>query len=267
MFKYIALFFIIVVCFALPIVVLALLKKQTGGKVWSATFWGAVGFVVLQLIIRIPLLQTARVQFYLAKAPVLLQYFLLAFTAGLFETAGRLLIFKLPLRKRTSYEDGLAAGIGHGWSEAAIIVGINNVLNATALILFQIGGSSLVAKYLPISATGAQGLIQTLNATPVSHFWAAGFERLFTMCAHAAFSLLLFYFIQKKQTIRGFLFVLGLHTALDFFGVLLANTGNMFVTELFIAVFGSLCVVFCIKAKRMFKQPPTYNRYTQKYIL
>lgn len=266
MFKYIALFFNILVSLILPAIILAILKKHSGKKVWTAAFWGAVGFVVLQLFIRIPLLQTARVQFYLAKMPVLLQYFSLAFTAGLFETVGRLLIFKLPLHKRTTYEDGLSAGIGHGWSEAAILVGINNILNTAALVLFQIGGSSLVAKWLPISAADAQTLVYTLNATPVSQFWAAGFERLFTMCAHTAFSLLLFYFMQRKQTIRGFFFVLGLHTMLDFFGVLLASKCGLLVTELFIAVFGSACALFCYKAKSLFKQPLTYQRYSQKYI-
>ena len=251
--RYIALAFILLVCFVLPPVFLAFSKKNTGQEVWTAAFFGAIGFVVTQLLIRIPILSTVYVVQFLSSLPPLFRYFALALTAGLFETTGRLLVFLIPLNRRSSYEDGLSAGIGHGWVEAAILVGLNNIFNLLTLILYQAGGAVLVAKYLPFSEIEAANLALVLQNTPTSLFWASGFERLFAIIAHTAFSLLLFYFIRNKSALSGFFIVVGLHTVLDFVSILISAYVGILATEIFIAAFGVGCLVFCIKAKPLFK--------------
>ena len=83
----------------------ALRHKKQG--IWSAWLLGAAGFVVTQVLIRIPILnglsQNAGFLTFVQAHPVLYG-FSLAFTAGLFELAGRYAVARiLKKNSRKSY--------------------------------------------------------------------------------------------------------------------------------------------------------------------
>lgn len=235
--------FLFFICFFLPFAVLLFLKKKTGAPLLASVFFGAAGFVVTQLFIRIPLLSNSRISFRLGLLPTLLYAFLLAFSAALFETTGRFCVLQWPLRRRSSYVQGLAAGIGHGWVEAAVLVGAGNVVNFLALLGYDRGGSALVAKWLGISPVAAQQMVAALKAVPVSQIFMAGAERLFTLCFHAAMMLLLLYWIKRGHPAVGFVLVVALHTATDFFTVLAAK--NLLVAEGGLALIAAASVALC----------------------
>ena len=198
----------------LPLAFLLILIKGRKG-VFSIWIAGALGFFVSQMIIRIPILQLLGTlpgfqQF--AADRTYLYIFLLALTAGLFETAGRLVVLKVGLGKRLSYTTGLAAGAGHGAMESIGLIGLTYVNNLIISLMINTGALSTM---IPDEKL-AESVRQALIGTAPDLFLAAGLERIFTMVFHIAMSVLLCYFIMKRQSARGFGLVLFLHFAVDF---------------------------------------------------
>jgi uncharacterized membrane protein YhfC len=178
----------------------------------TAVMAGALGFYLTQMVIRIPLLSVPAVTGALGglygQSPLI--YFLfMAFTAGLFETTGRLFVFRSLLHKRLSYHTGIAAGFGHGAVEAFLLVGLTYGAN------LYLSHSLNAGAPLPEDPALAAGVAQ-LAATPAALFLAAGVERICTVCFHVAASLLLCYMISIRKTLQGFLICLAAHTVLDF---------------------------------------------------
>ena len=92
----------LLICLALPVLALLWMdgkyKKQ---GIPSAWLLGAAGFFVTQILIRVPILTVLQGQSWFmefANSHLFLYAFGLAFTAGLFELAGRFVVAKL-LRK------------------------------------------------------------------------------------------------------------------------------------------------------------------------
>ena len=107
--------------------------KNKGKGAFTAWLFGAAGFFVMQIIIRIPIMNTIAItagfQSFVANHYIL-YCFVMAFTAGFFELIGRYVVAKI-LAKNLAYEKGFAAGLGHGGIEAIILIGmtyINNML-------------------------------------------------------------------------------------------------------------------------------------------
>ena len=122
------------------LVIYTLRNKKQG--IWSAWLLGAAGFVVTQVLIRIPILnglsQNAGFLTFAQAHPVVYG-FSLAFTAGLFELAGRYAVARI-LKKKLTYRRALAAGLGHGGIEAILITGIAYISNLVLLVMIQTGG-------------------------------------------------------------------------------------------------------------------------------
>ena len=124
--------FSLLVSLVLPVAVLiAFAAKYRRQGIASAWFLGAAGFFVTQILIRVPILAALQSQpWFLSffQNHLFLYAFSLAFTAGLFELAGRFAVAKL-LRKNLTFKRSLAAGLGHGGIEAMVLVGMTYVNN------------------------------------------------------------------------------------------------------------------------------------------
>ncbi len=143
--------------------------------------------------------------------------FALAFTAGLFELAGRLAAAKL-MRKKLTYPRALNAGMGQGGIEAILLIGMTYINNL--LYIFMINSGSFDAMVAQAAAAGADvaqlaTLKDTLLTTPPATFLLGGFERLLTMIVHAAMTMLVCYAMEKRQLGKGILACLALHTFVD----------------------------------------------------
>ena len=202
----------------LMLVIFALRYKQQ--RIVSAWMLGAAGFFVTQILIRIPILNTLQSQSWFlsfAQDHLFAYAFSLAFTAGLFELAGRLAVAKL-MHKRLTLRRSLAAGLGHGGIEAMILVGMTYVNNLIYIVMINSG-------YFDHLMTQTAGLgvdvsqlelirMQLTSSSPLL-FALAGLERLLAMTGHTAMSLIVCYGVAHKKVLPCVLICLGIHTLMD----------------------------------------------------
>ncbi len=205
----------------LPVLVLILFAaKHRKQGILSAWLLGAVGFFVTQILVRLPILTVLQSQsWFLAFAQnhLFAYAFSLAFTAGLFELAGRFVVAKL-LRKKLTCRRALAAGLGHGGIEAMILIGITYINNLVYIAMINFGSfDAVVAETAALGVDVSQlELIRTqlLSASPAL-FLLAGLERILAMTGHVAMSMLVCYGVAHRKTAICTLLCLGIHTLMD----------------------------------------------------
>ncbi len=222
----------------LVLVILAVRYKRQG--ILSAWLLGAGGFFATQLLIRLPILTALQKQdWFLAFAQnhLFAYSFSLAFTAGLFELAGRFAVAKI-LQKKLTCRRSLAAGLGHGGIEAMLLVGMTYVNNLICIFLINSGGfDSVIAQNAAAGLDISQlELIRTqLVSTPPLLFALAGLERILTMTAHVAMSMIVCYGVAHKKTIPCLLTCLGIHTLIDLTaGISLVLSQNIAYTVIYV---------------------------------
>ncbi len=218
---FIACFITLFLSLVLPILVLIVMGIKNKGKgIWSAWFLGAAGFFISQIVVRLPLLNIlsgmASFQSF-AREHYFLYALLLAFTAGLFELAGRFAAAKF-LGKNRTFRRSLAAGLGHGGIESIVLVGLTYINNLVYLFLIQFGAfDAMIAQTEAMGVDSAQliAVRDTLLQVSAPLFLAAGVERVLTMVSHAAMSVIVCYGVAVKRTLPWMLLCLGMHTLLD----------------------------------------------------
>jgi len=215
-----------------------------------AVMAGALGFFIPQILVRIPILSLPSVSKALSSVYVwnsTSYFFIMAFTAAIFETSGRLFVFKSFLKSRLSYRTGVAAGYGHGAIEAFVLVGMTYVSN----LMISYGANSGT---LDMSQAVLQQAVSQLAGVPALLFLVAGFERICTVCFHVSISVFLCYMISKGRARKGFLLSLLAHTTLDFI-VLFVQTrlSSYLITESFVLLAAIVGVWGVVKLKNKFE--------------
>ena len=256
----------------LPVILLVVYAlKNKGKKIVSAWFLGAAGFFVMQVVLRLPILSILSLMpgfQSFAENSYVVYILILGFTAGLFEVIGRLVVAKI-LSKNLTYERGIAAGLGHGGIEAIIIVGMTYINNLLYAGMINGGTFDMTVEQtaaLGVDVSSLYAVKDALVNTPSYLFGLAGYERLLTIICHTAMSLLVCYFVYKKQTMKGVLIALLLHTVLDcvsglisgmstpYMGnVITENTGYVLVYG-FLTIMALISVVIILKVKKEFKK-------------
>lgn len=192
-------------------------KKQ---GVISAWFLGAAGFFVTQMVVRTTILSLLSTQeWYMAFAQnyYVVYVLILAFTAGLFEFAGRFAVAKI-MEKNLTYKRGFAAGLGHGGIEAMVIVGMTYISNLVYVAMINSGSFDTIVEQTAALGADTTGLYQIKTAlidTVPTTFLLAGYERILTMIAHVALSLIVVYYVKNKEVWKGAVICISLHTMLD----------------------------------------------------
>lgn len=230
-----------------PIALWIIFAKRMRG-VSAAVLAGVLGFALSQLFIRLPVLQmlsASEVYKKFAAEHYYLLLVLLALSAALVETLGRLLVFKVLLYRRLSYDSALGAGLGHAGTES-IALGASACLNNLILAL------TINAGALPDTVEYAEAQEALLAATPVE-FIISGAERVMVIAVQIGLSVLLALFILKGKTALGALLCGGFHFALDFFAPFIyAKTGSLWASEAVVLAFAAAATAFIIFAKRLF---------------
>lgn len=197
----------------LILIVYGVKNKRQG--VASAWLLGALGFLIPQMLMRLPILNVLNETTWFLDFSLnhtFLYCFSLAFTAGLFELAGRFLVAKWMERKRLTYKCSLAAGLGHGGIEAMLIIGMTYVNNLILMILINAGALDELINH---AAMGIGAIRDTLCATSPVMFLLAGYERILTMIVQAAMSMIVCWGVHRGQAGKGALLCLLMHTFLD----------------------------------------------------
>lgn len=216
------------ICFGFPLLGFFLLKGRRKRLVWPF-FAGMLGFFIPQILIRVPILNTLESLELLSGLHnnFVLYALILAFSAALFETAGRYLVLGVFLKRRLSWRTGIISGLGHGGIEAVLLVGLNYGLYVLFLTILRLLPVDALPEQLYQSFAPLEGVLSTLSATPPSFFLWAGYERLLTIIIHAALSLMLTWAMVSKKTTLGLLICLAAHTVVDFVTVFLVNALSM----------------------------------------
>lgn len=255
----------------LPIAVLAVYAaKNKGNGIWSAWFLGAAGFFVPQIVIRLPLLNllsSANGFLAFAQGHPFLYSLALAFTAGLFELAGRFAA-AIRLKKDLTFQRALAAGLGHGSIEAMLIVGVAYLSNLVCIVMIQTGSfDALIAQTAAAGGDVSQleAVRNALVQTPWVLFLAAGLERLLTLVCQTAMSMMVCYGVHTRHTVRGLLLCLGLHTLLDtsagismLSGSVLSQAAAYGIIYAILAVLALVCLWILKTIRARWKQEEAY---------
>jgi uncharacterized membrane protein YhfC len=202
------------------ILVLLFARKHRKQGIVSAWLLGATGFFVTQVMIRIPVLMVLQEQPWFldfSQNHLFAYAFSLAFTAGLFELAGRFTVAKL-MRRRLNYRRSLAAGLGHGGIEAMLLIGMTYVNNLLYIVMINSGYfDSLIAQTagLGVDISQLELIRAQLTGASPALFLLGGFERILAMTAHAAMSMLVCYGVAHKKVRSCTLVCLGIHTFID----------------------------------------------------
>lgn len=200
-----------------------------GKGVWKAWLLGAAGFILLQVLIRIPVLNILSMFHFFQKFTVkhyVIYCLLLAFSAALFEVIARFGVAKI-LQKKMNFQQGVAAGLGHGGIEAIILIGATYISNIILAIMINMGVMQNILHSLMTSGADMltiqqyKGIIYTLSNTPSCDFYLAGYERILAMILHVAMSLLVCYFVYKKKAVIGVGIAFVIHFLVDFIAPLI----------------------------------------------
>lgn len=241
--------------------------KNKGKKTLSALLLGALGFFVMQIVIRTPILyilsQNKNFTDF-ANNHYTLYCLILAFTAALFEVVARYGVAKI-LRKDLSFERSFAAGLGHGGIESIIIIGMTYISNLVLSFMINTNTFDIVVEQTSAQGIDASNLTavkeQLLNTNP-STFLLGGFERILTITIHIGLTVLIWYFVKHKKDIIGILICLLAHFAFDFvggfvqglatgyLGNVLSTTTAYIIIYSFLTAVAITSVVFIVKIRK-----------------
>jgi uncharacterized membrane protein YhfC len=165
-------------------VLLALVRRRTGAR-WATFGWGALAFVGSQ-VVRLPLLAAVG----LVQDPVAL-----VLTSGLAEETARWAVLRYGDRRARAWHDGVALGVGHGGTEAVLVVGGSAI---GAIVLLAIGEGTVGA------AGGEQApvLAEQLDALRNQTYGAAAlalWERVPAIVFHVSASLLVLRAVVERR--------------------------------------------------------------------
>ena len=141
-----------------------------------------------------------------------------ALAAGIFEELGRYVGLRWWLKRRRSFSDGIAFGLGHGGFEALLIGVVGGIQSVVMALMYNAGTlqQSLGGK---LPAEAADALVRQLTGTPLSSFLLAGFERIPAMLLHVALSLLVLQGVRASR-FRYVGYAIAAHALVDFFPAL-----------------------------------------------
>jgi len=217
---------LIITLFCPVILAFVYIIKNKGKGVWKAVVLGAVGFYLLQIQLRIPVINVFSSYDWFqqfAENNYIVYCLILASTAALVEVVARFVVAKC-LQKELSYQHGIAAGLGHGGIEAVLLVGMTYVNNLLFAFLINTGlydklTEQVGASFFSDTPEMAELLTEikgTLLETPGYLFYLAGYERILCVLFHISMSLLVCYTVYKKRAFVGIGITFVVHFFVDF---------------------------------------------------
>lgn len=214
---------------------------------------GALVFLVSQVLLRIPLLNgiLAKMDWFYnmtVLSPILYAIFL-GLTAGIFEEVGRFIGFEVGLKKRRTWLDGVAFGLGHGGIEAMLFAGLASIQNL--YVIFSLNNGTFNESLIGASEETVRGIFDSTTNIMVLY---GGIERISAIIMHVGFALIVLYGINKGKKYLYLLWAILAHGIVDTTVVIVQQMGgSIHFIELICAVFAALLLIFIVKSKKVFK--------------
>jgi uncharacterized membrane protein YhfC len=237
--------------------VLALVARRRLGVGWRYFWFGALIFLLFQVVTRIPAITVVGSVFgkQIRSSPTLLYVWLavLVLTAALFEEIGRYIGYRwLMGREEKTWSKAVMYGLGHGGLESFLLVGLSNLY-----ALVQLAALSAV-NLSSLPAAQRQTVAAQLHAISLQPAWfplLAGWERLWTIPIHVALSVIVVQVFRRHNlgwlglAIVGHMVVDGVAVAMpQLFG---SGTGASLLIEGVVAIFGlvALWIIWALRDK------------------
>lgn len=188
---------------------------------WRYFAYGAVIFLIFQLITRVPLvvvLQGVVTPYVEASRALMFGWLVaLALTAGLAEEIGRYIGYRWLFREEKTWSRAVMYGLGHGGFESMVLVGGLTLLGLINLLAL----SSVDLATLPLTDEQRELARQQLAAVAAQPDWlplAGAWERLWTLPFHVALSVIVLQVFRRGQ--MGWLWLaITLHTLVNLIAV------------------------------------------------
>ena len=243
-----------VLSFIAPII-LAIIWKVKKKERFSTMLIGAATFIVFALLLEkmiqnvllFPtqmMLPNHAVASFFSTHPFLLA-FMVGLFPGVFEETGRLIAYKVVLKKRKNRETSISYGIGHGGIEVMLILGLTYIGYLIYAAAINSGTFSMMVDQIRAQAPDQ---VETMLALPdqlasISLLTVMGamVERFFSVLFHIGASILVFYACKDQKKFWLYPLAILIHTLMDFVAglvVLGVMEIPMIVVEGVIAVFG-----------------------------
>jgi len=203
-----------IISIGLPIALFVVSYKKYNAKILPLIF-GMAGFIIFALLLEQSIHSIILGNFPLKDIP--LAYILYgAFMAGIFEETARFISFKILKKKFTGVETALSYGIGHGGTEAIIIVGLS-LINAVIFSITLNAGNveTITGKLQGEALEQINNQIILLTTMPSYTFLFSGFERIFAICMQMSCSVIVFYSVYGTKKLWLYPLAILLHAIID----------------------------------------------------
>lgn len=224
--------------------ILGIIARKRLGVGWKYFWFGALVFLVFQLLTRVPLILalTGTVLAPLLRTSIAFTWSWLiieAVTAGLFEEIGRYIGYRLFMRREPkTWSKAVMYGLGHEGLESMVVVGGGHILTLITVISL----SAININNLPVAQR--QIIIQqvaAINAQPIWFPLLAAWERFWSFPLQVALSVMVLQVFRRQQMRWLFLAIL-FHALIDFLSLALPQAfGQSTTSELLVE--GIICVL------------------------
>lgn len=209
----------IIVEVGFPFLVAIWLSRRFGLR-WRVFWYGALVFLVAQLLIRVPLVSVlgmlGKARFSASLDNTLLYLLLLAFSAAAFEEVGRWLGYRyLFKRVPRNWENALMYGTGHEATESALLVGLSAAAGLIGYIYLTTTDPSALPGLAGDQLKAMQEARQQYLALQPWEPLLGGLERIFAMSAQISLSVLVLQCFTRNSALWLWI-AIGWQMALDF---------------------------------------------------
>lgn len=245
----------IIICIAMPLgcIVYMLYKRQ---KPFIPLLVGLSVFILFQLILRVTFMGViVSTEWYqnLLKNTWLLGLFA-GITMGLFTEVGKFVGYKLLLKERRSFSDGLSLGIGYAGFEAIFIGALNYFGSLSLANMINSGQTDQIAAMS--NPDMANEVVKNLTTAMPIDIYLGGLDRIFMFIIHIALSVLILLGIRKQKLAYLGIAVLA-HLVID--GIPEALMFSNVAIVIFTGVLAALSVMTLLHAKKQFDKLPQEN--------
>lgn len=240
-----AIIFSAAVSFLFPLIAMIVWRKKTHARIFAAVTGAVIFFVFAMVLEQVMHVLVLRPNGYvLSHTWSYVLYGTLA--AGVFEETGRLVGFKLLLKRQTGRETGVMCGLGHGGMESLLLCTVAMVTNLVVALQLNAAGGNVDA----LSET-FQTLAASLTQMPAGQLALSGLERVLAICLHTALSVLVFQAVNRPGKFWLYPAAIALHAGVDVFAALRQRgVISMYVSELLVL---AAVVVVCLIAVKLYR--------------
>lgn len=224
--------------------ILGIIARKRLGVGWKYFWFGALVFLVFQLLTRVPLILvlagTVLASLLRTSTAFIWTWLVIeAVTAGLFEETGRYVGYRLFMRREPkTWSKAVMYGLGHEGLESMVVLGGGHILTLLTIISL----SAINVNNLPVAQR--QIIIQqvaAINAQPIWLPLLAIWERFWSFPLQVALSVMVLQVFRRQQMRWLFLAIL-FHALIDFLSLALPQAfGQSTTSELLVE--GIICVL------------------------